>query len=104
MLFSDFPYLNWLIIYCVTPSILVWILFWRKLIVYKKVFLVVTIISLVWGFALDQVASVWLKVWFFEKNLNLYFLGIPLEEYAFILLLPQQMVAWFILLKKEIYG
>lgn len=100
---ENLPYLKWLIIFVFIPSIAVWTLFWKYLINYKKTIIFVTVLALVWGLVLNLSCSTWLGIWYYQNHLGVSFLGLPIEEYLMMLFLPQQVVAWFLLIKKY-YG
>lgn len=97
------PYLLWLIIFVFIPSILVWTIWWKYLIGYKKTFFFVTTLAVVWGLALNIICSTWLGIWYYQNHFGVTWLGLPLEEYLMMIFLPQQAVAWFLLIKKY-YG
>lgn len=100
--FLQYPYVRWHIVFVLIPSIVLWVLYWPFLIRYKKTIVWITCLSFLWGFMFDLVASPLTGLWFFSHNLNIYFFGLPLEEYLFLLFVPQELVAILLLLRKSI--
>lgn len=98
----DHPYLRWHILFVIIPSLVIWIINWRFLIKYKQTFLWITVFSFIWGFIFDLVASPILNLWFFDNSLYIYYLGLPLEEYLFLLFVPQGLTAIMLLIRKRI--
>lgn len=80
-----------------------WVFNWRYLIKYKKTLVLITIASFVWGLIFDIVASSVLQLWFYNDNLNIYFLGLPLEEYIFLIFVPPGLVSLFLLVRRRIF-
>jgi|SRR3990172_10673691 len=101
---SKLPYLFWLIVFVLIPSVLVWAFYWRYLKSYIKIFVVITICAIVWGLGFDLVGSTTWRIWSYSNTLNIYFLGLPIEEYLTLLFLPQQITAILLLLRRKIYG
>jgi hypothetical protein len=100
MIFPNLPYLSWLTTFVFIPSAIVWLIFWKYLIKFKKTFIFVTAFSLLWGLLFDIVGSSHWHIWYYTHNLNIYLLGLPLEEYLILLFLPQQITAIFLLIRK----
>lgn len=98
----NYPYLLWHSIFVFMPSIVIWILQWRYLIKYKHTIIWISVLSFLWGIVFDWVASPMLGLWFFNHNLNIYFLGLPLEEYLFLLFVPQELAIILLLIRKVI--
>jgi hypothetical protein len=96
------PYIRWLIIFVIIPSATIWLFYWRYLINYKKTIICITLLSFCWGLGFDLVASPVIHVWDFNNNLGVTFLELPLEEYIFLLLVPQELAVILLLLRKEI--
>jgi hypothetical protein len=59
--------------------------------------------AVIWGTILNVSCSSWLGIWYYQNDLGARFLGLPLEEYLMMFFLPQQVVSWFLLIKKY-YG
>jgi len=79
-----YDYIRWFFIFCWTPTILIWLFYWRTLLGYKKVFLLCILGSIIFGWAWDYWAThSWL--WHFspDHTLGVKFLGLPVEEYIF---------------------
>jgi len=79
-------YLIWLFIFVVTPISVLYLSFRKVLKPYKKVFIYVAILSVVFATFWDIIAT-WLTVWYFppEKNLGLIIFNLPLEEFLFMI-------------------
>ncbi len=99
----SFPYLSWHIIFVIFPSIALWIIYWSVVKEYKYFLLKITGLSFFWGFIFCIVGSVYLDIWFYKKTLGLFLFGLPLEEYMFLLLVPQFLSLIFILITKKFY-
>lgn len=97
------PYLSTILIFVIFPSIILWGLYYRYLKNYLKVFVIITICSIIWGFLFDIIGVNW-GIWFYNKTLGISYLGLPLEEYLLLFLLPQQITAMLLLIRKKIYG
>ena len=102
MEFWNFPYIRWHIIFVILPSIIIWTLYWRYLIKYKQTIIWIAVLSFIWGIIFDWVASPILKLWFFDNNLGVYFLGLPIEEYLFLIFVPQELTAILLLIRKNL--
>lgn len=81
-----FEYLIWLFVFVVVPILVLYFSFRQNLKPYKKIFIYVAILSVIFATFWDIIA-VWLKVWYFppEKNLGVIVLNIPLEEFLFMM-------------------
>ena len=97
-------YLKWHIIFNFLPQLVMWLVFWNRLKRYKKTIVFTAIFCFAVGFIWDTVASTWWRIWNFETapNLNIYFLGLPLEEYIFLLTAPAGMTGVILLIKEFI--
>jgi lycopene cyclase domain-containing protein len=81
-----YDYLKWFLIFCWTPTIIIWLFYWRYLIRYKKVFLICILGSILFATPWDYWAThSWL--WHFspEHTLGINLLGLPVEEYVFFI-------------------
>lgn len=98
--------MRWHILFTIIPSILLWSIWGEYFLRYKKTFLFVTLGAFLWGLPLDLLNVPLLHVYYFNPvhNLGIRFLGLPLEEYLFFLLIPQETVAMILLLRRRIYG
>jgi lycopene cyclase domain-containing protein len=101
---SNLPYLKWLIIFVFIPSLIMWVFYWKFLIKYKKTIIFITVLAVSWGLVFDIIGSVKWGVWYYTKNLGIYFLGLPLEEYLILFFLPQQITAVLLLIRKGIHN
>jgi lycopene cyclase domain-containing protein len=81
-----FEYLIWLSIFVWLPTVLLWMKFYKILIPFKRVFLYTILGSVMIGGIWDNIA-IKENVWYFpkEKMLNLWILGLPIEEWFFII-------------------
>ncbi len=102
-LINSFPYFTWHLIFVIIPLTILWLRFWPIVREYKVFLLKITSLSVFWGFIFCQVGSVYLDIWFYKRTLGVYFLGLPLEEYMFLLLVPQFLSLLFIMITKKIY-
>ena len=98
------PYLLWHLIFVFGVSLVVWSSSWRYLLQYKKTILYIAVLSFLWGLIFNLVASAVLKLWFYNNTLGIFFFGLPLEEYLFLLLVPQELVCILLLIRRKIYG
>jgi len=103
-IWNNLPYLRWHLIFVITPSIILWALYWRYLVKYKKTILAITVLSFVWGLLFNLVASTALHLWFYRNTMGIFFLGLPFEEYVFLLFVPQELCVILLLCYKKIYG
>jgi|SRR5579872_1245792 len=78
-------YIYWLTIFIWMPLVILWSLNYKYLLRYKGVFTRCIIWSIIFGVLWDFVA-VGTHIWFFppDTNLGIIILGLPLEEYLFI--------------------
>ena len=102
--FLLFPYIRWHIFVVLIPSIILWILYGKYFWKHKSIFLIITILSFIWGYKFDQTASVQKHLWFFDHNLGIYFYSLPLEEYLFLIFVPQEVVAIHLIIWRKLYG
>lgn len=102
-IWENLPYLRWHIVFVIIPSIILWAVYWRYLIKYKKTILAITLLSFFWGSIFNLVASTVLHVWFYRNTLGIFIFGLPLEEYMFLLLVPQELSAILLLGYKKLY-
>ena len=98
--------MRWHILFTLIPSILLWTFFGKYLLRYKKTILFITLGSFLWAIPVDVLATPILKIYFFNptKDLGIHWLGLPLEEYLFILLIPQVITAIALLIRRRMYG
>lgn len=81
-----FEYLIWLFIFVAMPILVLYFSFRNILKVYKKFFICIAILSVIfatfWG-----IVAVWSGVWYFpsEKNLEIIVFNLPLEEFLFMI-------------------
>lgn len=84
------------------PSIFIWALYWKYFEDKLYIFIFITLCAIIWGFLFD-IAGTHFGVWFYDKTLSFSFLGLPLEEYLLLLLLPQEIIAILLLIRRKIY-
>jgi lycopene cyclase domain-containing protein len=100
------PYARWHIVLTIIPSLILWGVWGRYLWHYKRTFLLITLGAFVWGLPLDLLSVPVFHVYGFNPihNTGISFLGLPLGEYLFFLLVPQEAIAVTLLVRKVIYG
>jgi lycopene cyclase domain-containing protein len=83
---ATYNYAIWLLLFLVMPCTILWLIFYKTLIKYVEVILIMVglvLMGLIWDFW-----GVRYAIWSFPKghNFGLYIFGLPLEEYlAFVL-------------------
>lgn len=82
---SAFGYVRFLTFFGVIPVVLGFLVFHRYLTRYVRLILLVVGISIIVYFPWDLLA-LRDKVWYFRNYLNIWILGVPLEEYFFTIL------------------
>jgi lycopene cyclase domain-containing protein len=102
----NLPYMRWHLIFTVIPSIVLWTGWHSYLSKYWRVFIFVTLCCFLWGLPLDLLSVPISHIYGFHptQNLGSNFLGLPLEEYFFLLLIPQEATAVILILRKKLYG
>lgn len=100
------PYIRWHILFIFLPSLVMWLVWGKYFLKYKQTILFISFFSFIAGAAFDLLASPVLKVWYFDRvdTLHIWFWGLPLEEYLFLLLFPQEIAILFLLFRKWVYG
>lgn len=76
------PYLTWVLIFLVTPSIILWLFFWKHLYKYLSVFVAVIVCSIIGGLSWD-IYAVKTDIWSWPGSccsMRRLLLGIPSEE------------------------
>lgn len=81
-----YSYPIWLLLFVILPFIFLLIYYYRRLIKYKRVFYLTLAGALIFSYPWDLIALN-LRVWYFETPhiLGVWFLGLPIEEYIFII-------------------
>lgn len=81
-----YSYPIWLLIFVILPLSILWILNYQRLKKYKKVFYLTIIGALIFSYLWDLIA-INQRIWYFELPhiLGIFILGLPLEEYVFII-------------------
>lgn len=98
------PYMRWHIVFTFTPLIIMWIFYGKYLIKYKKTILFVMAGSFSWGLLFNLVASTWLHIWnYYPPTLGIWFLGLPIEEFIFISVVPIEVASFMLILRKKNY-
>ncbi len=102
--FWNIPYLRWHLFFTLIPTIIIWTFSWKYLLRYKKTLLVIAILGFAMGFVGDTIAATVLKIWYWNSSLNLgiSFFHIPIGEYTFFLLIPQELACILLLLRKHL--
>src|SRR3989344_6039727 len=83
-----YEYLFWLLIFVILPLIILYLLNFNYLKKYNFVFLLAITCSLIFAFPWDLIA-IYENIWYFTEPqiLGTWFLGLPIEEYLFIIFL-----------------
>ncbi len=103
-LITNYPYLYVLIIFVFIPSIVIWLIHGRYLFRYPKTFLYNTAFGIIWGLIFDIVASPLMGVWGYDYTLfTAKPLGLPFEEYLFLLFVPQLLTSLLLLLRRKLH-
>lgn len=100
------PYARWHIFLTIIPSIIIWSVWGKYLWQYKRTFIILTIGAFIWGFPLDILSVPVFHVYGFDQvhNTGISFLGLPLGEYLFFLLVPQEAIAVTLLIRRFVRG
>lgn len=100
------PYMRWHLLLVIIPSIILWGIWGKYLLRYKKTFFLITLGAFAWGFPLDILSVPVSHIYGFNPvhNVGISFLGLPLEEYLFFLLVPQEAIAVTLLVRRKLYG
>lgn len=80
-----FGYLRFLALFGLGPGVVGFWSFHREITRYIKLILIITALSVV-GYIPWDLIAIRDKVWYFIDYLNIWFLGIPLEEYLITIL------------------
>lgn len=98
----SFPYLRWLLFFALLPSIFLWGLQGKYLILYKKTILIIFLLSFFSGIATEIIAVDILHLWYYSPLFHhgFFFLGLPLEEYLFLIFFPQMLTCVLLLVRK----
>lgn len=99
------PYARWHILLTIIPSMIIWTVWGKYLLRYKRTFIILTIGAFLWGLPLDVLSVPVFHVYGFDPvhNTGISFLGLPLGEYLFFLLVPQEAIAVTLLIRKYLY-
>lgn len=97
-----YAYPVWLVIFVIIPILLLWIWKFAFLRKYKLVFLLAIIGSIIFSLPWDYIA-ITERIWYFEKPyiLGIWFLGLPIEEWLFIIFVTQLFSTITVLLWKN---
>lgn len=65
-------------------------------------FIIITVLSIVWGY-LFEVRALSSGIWWFNptKNLGINIFDIPIEEWFFLFVVPQELVAIILTIRKN---
>lgn len=99
-----YPYLTWIVIFVVAPSIVLWVQNGNYLRKHLRIFATIAACAFLWGLSFDLVGSPLLGIWSYQHDLGIHFLRLPLEEYILLLTLAQELTALFLVVRKKIYG
>ncbi len=97
-----YSYLLWLTVFIIFPLLVLWVWQFHYLIKYKLVFLFAIIGSLIFAFPWDNLA-IREHIWYFTKPyvIGIWFLGLPLEEWLFVILVTFLISTTTVLLWKK---
>ena len=98
-------YIRWHIMFTILPTIFLWGVWGTYFLKYKKTIVVISALCLFWGFVFDIVAGPLLHVWYWPEagKLGIWWWHLPLEEYLFLLIVPQELTCIFLLLRRVLY-
>lgn len=98
--------MRWHLTFTFPVFFLLWLFGWKYFLRYKKIFLFVLIGGTLWALPFDILATPIFHIYHFNltRNLGISWLGIPFEEYIFIIFIPQIVAAITLLLRRAIYG
>ncbi len=99
----QFPYLTFVLIFLVVPTVFLWLWKGNFLKRYTKFFIVIGIFSFLWGFLFDLVGSNIWHIWFYRHTLGISLEGLPIEEYLTLLFFPHQLTAFLLIVRQKIY-
>ncbi len=101
----NLTYIRWHILFTFLPTIVLWAIWGRYFLKYKKTILVISVLCIIWGFLFDITASPILHVWYFPTagKIGIWLWKLPLEEYLFLLLVPQELTCIFLLMRRVLY-
>ncbi len=96
-------YIYWLIIFIWLPLIILWVFNWNYLVKYKGTIFSCFVWSIIFSVPWDLWA-VYTQIWIYPKAgiLGVWVLGLPIEEYFFILTTPTLIATVTLLIKKRI--
>ena len=78
-------YTSWLLFWVWIPMAIIWILYWRDLVKYKKTLFISLILAIIFAYPWDYLAVKY-KIWYFPPGnySGIWFAGVPVEEHIFI--------------------
>lgn len=101
-LLAKYPYLVWQIVFIYCPLLITWLVWGGLLKRYLKLYPPAIFFSALWGYlfeirALDQ------GIWWFNQtdSIGINFIGLPIEEWAFLLLVPILLINLFIIFRNR---
>ena len=97
-----FTYLKWLLIFVWLPTLLLWVTNFDILRRYKRTLLSCVFCALVFSIPWDY-WGIKTKIWIFpqDTNLGIWFGGLPLEEYLFIIFVTFEISTLTLVLKRK---
>jgi len=86
-MFDNYSYIVYMLIFTLIPIGILWVRYWRFLLLNKKIIIYATIFGIIYQFVSDPFAESW-RAWFFsdDKILNIWILNSPIEDLIFIML------------------
>ena len=102
-LLPNLPYLRWHIIFVFSVSIIIWLTHYRYLTKYIKIYIWITILSIIWGYTFDMDA-LRNNLWFFNSIncLGIDIFNLQFEEWLFLIFVPQELTSILLLIKKYV--
>ncbi len=96
-------YVIWLTIFIILPTVFLWVLNWKYLTQYWKPVIYCAIWALIFSIPWD-IWAVYADIWRFHEgtNIGLPILGLPIEEYLFMILVTAQISTVVLLIRKRI--
>ena len=82
---GPYTYFIIMLIFAGIPLLLLWVFYYKILLKHKKILITTVAGSLVFGGIWDNIATLD-DVWMFHNIVNIWIIGLPLEEWFFIIL------------------
>lgn len=98
-----YHYLVLMFVGCIFPVAIFWIFFHKELLRYKKTIKYFMLLFVVSWYILDFLAFRW-NVWYLGegRHIGLWFAGLPLEEWIYVIMVPFSWVTYTLVAKEKI--